>query len=65
MHKQWQWICPIGQSLMAMWCQHAHASGYAARNGVRCGAARGVEQRRRAWCGGSAGSGERFAGSVA
>ncbi len=60
MHKQWQWICPIGQPPMAQRRQHARAgSRGAASNPVACGAARGVERRRRAGLGCSAGGGER------
>lgn len=61
MHKQWQWMCPIGQLPLAMWRQHAHVGSHeVANNPVACGAARGVERRRRAGLGCSAGGGERL-----
>ncbi len=68
MHKQWQWMCPIGQPPVAMRRPHAHAgSRGAASNPVALrGAVRGVERRRRAWLDYSAGGGERQpAGGVA
>jgi hypothetical protein len=67
MHKQWQWMCPIKQPLVAQRRPHARVgSRGAASNPVACGAARGVARRRRVWLGCSGGSGERLtAGGVA
>ena len=67
MHKQWQWMYPIEPPPAPLRRQCAPAgSRSAASPPVACGAARGVERRRRVWRGCSAGSGERLiAGGVA
>ena len=67
MHKQWQWMDPIKPPPVAARHPHAPAGRRgAARTPVACGAARGVERRRRVWFGCSGGSGERLiAGGVA
>ena len=60
MHKQWQWMYPIKHPAAAQRRPRAPAgSRNAASTPVACGAARGVERRRRVWLGCSGGSGER------
>jgi len=60
MHKQWQWRHPIKQPAAATRHPPAPAgSRSAVRTPLACGAARGVERRRRVWLGCSGGSGER------